>query len=1217
MGKTTDGNAPIVRILTNRTERAWDWIASEYNNVASTNLNGATVTPIDLNVRVVVCDTTSDNDQTPNQGPDANGYCKTYGDKSIKPTGILHEFGEQNAVYFGLLTGSAVKNFSGGVLRKAISTFIDEVNATSGVFLSDYKVDSSPVKGIVFTLDRLQVQPFTGPGWGAFSGSSGESSSAGVVGNPIAEMMYEGLRYLAGQSNPTSAYVSGISVSSGLSNESPKLPAIVGSWTNPYSSGSSNLCAKPTQLVISDVNPTFDSDQLPGSSWAAGASFTGSFSTLNVGTLADSIWSSEGLGTKNVIIGEKYGNTANVGMPTVKNSVTGFSQIRGLVPEDPMWQGSYFAGAVAKFGKDNDLKTLGNPAFASSTITSRTINTSAVALSSALPRIAIPVSIGGLTTLVTVVPYGQTYGGGAWKFAEFSKLFVNNIKNVPGAPTDSTVNGGYPYLKMQVTFSDSSLYRDNGHDNDMDARATYEVYWDNVASKIVVNVCADPIHDGQTSGTLTSATQTVRCNRDGNDGLGYSATGVQGMHLGYSISGVTLPSGEETTRLVVRNNAYNTGTTGMSHPLDLPSARITGTFVDNYFNSSNSTTTGLTTYAVATSDNKSLRLNNSTSYTVGNTSAAGVFIEHDPLWYAAKYGGYSDTNANKQLDGSEWVGDDGVTPISYYKVSNPALLREQISKAITPTLVSGSSFAATASNSTDLKTLTGIYQGKYIAKYWSGRLTSYSIDTATGDIDTTTPLWEAADVIPAASSRKIFTYRRETGSPTGIPFLFTSLNASERSKVSTNTNVVSYLRGDRTNEGTGTGKYRIRDSATVLGDIINSPPIFSGNEDLGYSALVGPEGISYGTFVSSIKASRTKAVYVGANDGMLHAFRASDGIELFAYIPRASLWGDNASPLNSLTSQSYAHKYYVNGPMVVGDFYDSALSVPAWKSVLLGTMGAGGRSIFALDVTDPSSFSASSVLWEFSHPELGYVRNPPIIARLNDGNWYAIVGNGFESNTCDSSVSPRYAPTSSTAPTPSCGSILANTTRNAKLFIIKLHPDLSNGWTYGSDYYILHATDTQLATTPPTVTAGSPSVYTNGSDNGLAGPTTKNKISFGVSYVYAGDLLGNIWKFDVSSTNPSLWGVAYDVFQATDSSGNTQPITSTLAVSSKPNSDTVACVSAGTGRFAYEGDLVTREFNPLTASWMPEALSAIASVVFKGTPCSPRPQKPLAERRGT
>lgn len=1160
LGKTADYDSrsagadkghPLLRILTDRTERVWDWVAAETTDVASATLKGNTVTPKDFRVYVRVCDS----NQLPSRGADQH-YCKTYGNGN-KPTGILHDYGENNSVYFGLLTGSVKNNFSGGVLRRAIASFADEVDTSNGKF----KDPSANVKGIVYALDKLMVRGFVGPGGSAYGGKTNS------VGNPIAEMMYEGMRYLAGNTACTSAYCGGIArdASTGLSDEDPKLP-ILTTWTNPYGGSGFNLCAKPTQMVLSDVNPTKDSNELPGSPFAT---FAGSLGSLDVTKLADSIWGDMGYGSdKKIIIGEKYGNPADVGLPTIKSGISSFGYIRGLVPEDPGLEGSYYSASIAKFGKENDLQTLGNSAFSSSTITNRVVDTVAVALSSPQPRIEIPFE--GKT--ITVLPFAKTYAGG-WKTGDFVKSYVENVKNVSGAPTDASVNGGDPYYKLRIVFSDTSMYGDGGYDNDMDATAVYEVFLNKATKQITVNVCADPDPNNQKDASGAYFDPPTKCDRDGALSSGYSATGVTVMHMGYFISGVKIPEGEKAARLVVRNNGYGWGGTDVKHPeLDYADARLDGTFTDNYYNTSTKSLADTAAYSVASADSKSLRLNHSKAYDILDASS-GNFIEHDPLWYAAKYGGYSDSNGNKKLDGDEWRSSDGETPVGYYKVINAAKLRDQLEQAVAKKVLPPGSFAAAASNSTDMKTLGTLYQGKYVAKYWSGRLVAKSIDRTTGVVSDN-DVWDASANLPAYDKRNIFTYRVE--GPGGIEFKWTgsgALNTAEKAKLGSDENQLNYIRGARSNEGTTSPKFRVRDPGTVLGDIVNTAPRFAGGENLGYGALSGDAGASYNDFVNNTKKTRTEMVYVSANDGMLHGFKAADGVEQFAYIPRATLLGDNANQLSLLTSRSYAHKYFVDGPLVVDDFYDGS----AWKSVLVGTLGAGGKSIFALDVTDPSKFGTSAVLWEFSHPELGYVRNPPIVARLNDGNWYVITGNGFESTTCKNSASPRYEMASASARLPLCNDPLPDAVRNAKLFLIKLNPDLSDGWTYGSDYFVIHATDEQTATTPPSVTAAADKslTYSNGTDNGLSGPAViGGKTNQTINYVYAGDLQGNVWKFDLSDADPNNWGVSYKVFRTKDASDLAQPITSSLAVGANPANTAESCISVGTGRFVYEGDLV-------------------------------------------
>ena len=203
-----------------------------------------------------------------------------------------------------------------------------------------------------------------------------------------------------------------------------------------------------------------------------------------------------------------------------------------------------------------------------------------------------------------------------------------------------------------------------------------------------------------------------------------------------------------------------------------------------------------------------------------------------------------------------------------------------------------------------------------------------------------------------------------------------------------------------------------------------------------------------------------------------------------------------------------------------------------WKSILVGTLGAGGKAVYALDVTDPASFGASKVLWEFTHPELGYVTGQPLITRLNDGNWYAVIGNGYESYTCDQTASPRYS-TDSTTGSPTCTGTLD--VRNAKLFLIKLNPDFSNlspGWDEGEDYFIIHATDDQTE----------PATHTESTDNALAMPGGFKQIrgmtgdvnsDFKTDLLYAGDMQGHLWRFDLKDLDPADW-TTRSFFQAMD-----------------------------------------------------------------------------------
>jgi type IV pilus assembly protein PilY1 len=275
-------------------------------------------------------------------------------------------------------------------------------------------------------------------------------------------------------------------------------------------------------------------------------------------------------------------------------------------------------------------------------------------------------------------------------------------------------------------------------------------------------------------------------------------------------------------------------------------------------------------------------------------------------------------------------------------------------------------------------------------------------------------------------------------------------------------------------------------------------------------------------------------IYVGANDGMLHAFDATTGEEKFAYVPNEVM-----TNLASLKSTTYAHKYFVDGSPFVGDAFLGS----AWKTVLLGTTGAGGKAVFALDVTDPTTFTTSKVLWEFTHTELGNTIGQPVIARVAYNNrWAAIFGNGYNS-----------------------------TSNTAKLFMVFLDANPADGWQAGKDAdYMVFDTDSTT-------------------NNGLATPTlydsNGDKV---VDTVYAGDMQGNVWKFDISGTNTNAWGVAYKsgstpkpLFTARNASNQVQPITAPVEIGAPPPGKTGVMIYFGTGRFFATGDNTNLEVQSL------------------------------------
>jgi type IV pilus assembly protein PilY1 len=456
----------------------------------------------------------------------------------------------------------------------------------------------------------------------------------------------------------------------------------------------------------------------------------------------------------------------------------------------------------------------------------------------------------------------------------------------------------------------------------------------------------------------------------------------------------------------------------------------------------------------------------------------------------------------------------------FFSATDPQAFASALASTLASISARQSSNASVAVTSPSLSANSRIYQARFDSGTWAGDIWSYAADPMTG-APTGSPT-QASTLMPGASARNIFTLDRSLTSPTGIPFLWTNLNTSQKAALSNDSSLLSYLRGDSSGEVRNGGSRRNR--STSLGDIINSSPVLERKADYLYSyasSLTAAERSSYASFrSSSAYLNRPDVLFAGANDGMLHAFNASTLQELFAYVPNGLMLPPNGltTSLPSLASTSYSHKYFVDGsPNIV----DARIN-GAWKTILVGSTGAGGQVYFALDVTAPGSFGAGNVLWEFTHAELGYAIGQASIVRTQSGNWVAILGNGYNS-----------------------------TSQTARLFIV----DLASGT-------LLKMLDTGVgSSTLP---------------NGLASPVAVDTNGDGsADLVYAGDNQGNLWKFDLSGSTVASWSIAFGgkpLFQAT--TGGTSPVNQ--PISSKPlvgsDKDGGNIVYFGTGRYFVTGD---------------------------------------------
>ncbi len=364
-----------------------------------------------------------------------------------------------------------------------------------------------------------------------------------------------------------------------------------------------------------------------------------------------------------------------------------------------------------------------------------------------------------------------------------------------------------------------------------------------------------------------------------------------------------------------------------------------------------------------------------------------------------------------------------------------------------------------------------IFRASFNDKQWWGDLESLNVNASGQILDKNgtvvtngssyIPNWSAKIQLDATSfsNRKIFTLNDSTGSAVMFSQIG-NLSSTQQAALKGSQQLMDYLRGDRSKEGI---TYRTR--ATVLGDIIHSTPVY-----VEYDA----------TNMSN------NLVFVGANDGMLHAFNAGTGDEVYAYIPAKVI-----PNLYKLADPAYkdGHAYYVNGEMTVADVTFGTTH----KKILVGGLGAGGQAFFALDISNANATTSADVtgklLWEISDTSsgmanLGYSYSRPSIARMKIGTstqWVVIVGNGYSNTQADGTVGDG----------------------KASLFIL----NAQNG-----------SLIKEISTN-----SGSPAA-----PNGLSSPTAVDINSDGlVDYVYAGDLDGHLWRFDVGSSNQSDWTVAF------------------------------------------------------------------------------------------
>ena len=620
-------------------------------------------------------------------------------------------------------------------------------------------------------------------------------------------------------------------------------------------------------------------------------------------------------------------------------------------------------------------------------------------------------------------------------------------------------------------------------------------------------------------------------------------------------------------------------------------------------------------------------------YAVQNNDA--VRRTSNQLFMAAKYGGYETNAANIvgstsplsfNTQGNPFQRDNGTADKYVWEDTDPRPSRtgeantyflqsdaRGVLSAFDDIFARGGQGARSiAGGAIQSKSLTQagdtIYQGAFNVLDWTGDL--YAIPVSVGASNSVsigiTNTWTAATKLNAmatpATSRKIFMGNDGATKPqTAVPFVWPAPGGEGVSGIegvvqtaldkpapaapadSQGQARLNYLRGDKSKEIANlpaspapVTPFPFRTRNSLLGDIVNSGVAYSGApttsiNDSGYQAFY------------AANAARTAAVFVGANDGMLHAFDASTGTtggdELFAYIPS---W--LRSKLSALTVPSYLnnHQSYVDGTPVVAEALVDVSGTPTWKTVLVSGTGAGGQGVFALDVTNPSAFNASKVMWEFTHaddPDMGNVTGRPQILKMRTSaygaatttyKWFAVVGGGLNSY-----VGSSYG------------------TGYPALFLLDLSKPAGSPWVLAApgvaapNYYKISLP-----------VGGDLSLLTTG---GLTASTATGLINFKaalgsareVTHMFMGDLHGQLWKLDFSVVGSADWNIVklspfktgtspnlipYPLFIASsDAAGLVrQPITMSPSIAFGPVPDS-SYIVFGTGKYLEAADKTTTD----------------------------------------
>lgn len=1102
--------------------------------IPSKSADGASYSGIgpDLNLNVKVCDPNFLGEERCQAFPPGSTT-------NLKPYGLLQEFGyPQNVgdaarVEFGLITGSYDRKNTAGALRKNIRDLEDEINRNTGVFCHSASSGCAATladgrktgQGAIKAFDSIILYGRSGNSYGTGNtpSASGETNLV-AWGNPIGEMLVQALQYYAyNGSTPTPT-----NPSSNSADSNAGMP--VSAWNDPLANTTDRskygnaVCRPLNILAFSSSALSFDGQAADAFNTLPGVAAAGTLDSFvnKIGDLEKITNTSRSVGS----VSGKGLTAADDSNSCAAKTVGNLSNVNGICPEAPAMGGTYQVAGAAYYGNTNKIRTLATPPSDLDKVENALkVKTMAASLSGGAPRIEVPVPNTKPQKYVYITPESVQNGG-----------------KVSAPLTFASINSGATYGSFIVTWNDILM----GGDYDMDitgflrydlvANSNSPSGWDIKITTDIPGVCG--------GGAGTHGFSVIGVQKDAKTDL----SGGNGRYLTHQhLSTGKLNSMPGTSEYLCGDDTYRARKLASGKTYASTVCNVTG---DG--NTGDPLIPKLDSYCSVKDEDYLV------TYTFNMVGETNALIK-DPLWYAGKYGYFKSSIKNNDGTWStktqptadtDWdsVNADGNStpdgiPDGYFLARRPEILESQLRIALNA--------ATKASNSAPATSTAQLTDGgyKYLVKFDSttvlGTLEAYQVNSD-GDFGATA-IWEAGSLLhtahaaSAGNGREIITNSGGTGSA----FRWGSLPAAYKTQMTTaSTNTLSaanaeialnYIRGDQSKEGSTGLRER---GNNLLGPVVNATPWIQGPPS---ATFPGASGDGYSTFRTTHK-DRARLLWVAANDGMLHAFNPTTGAEVFSYIPGALANRLAEIPLqrgttaktklggadfvtNAEVRPTGTVWPYVDGSPFTADVKVGSGTSAAWKTYVFGSLGRGGKAIYALDVTTVSSLAESNAAnvfkWQFTSDDdedLGYIVGDisrhattgqalPVV-KMNDGKFALLLGNGQKS-------------------------------KNGKtvLYVVYVDGPSAGVWTLNTHYRKI--------------------VVDAGSGGGLSMPRWEDIDGNGTADVaYAGDMKGNLWKFSLGDSDPTKWAVAYKsgttnkpLYQATYTSGST---TSVLPITTAP-----------------------------------------------------------------